>query len=167
MSLKYKGFPTSVPLSIVAFSDCDYASCPDTRRSISGYAFVFNGCAISWLSKQQQSIASSTTEAENMALATTCRQAVWYLYGFTQLSYSIPMMIMAANTSSSSVAENPINNPGMKHIDDSYLFIREHRIRKAFAFPCVPSNDNTADLMTKALNSVGDHGHTQRLDLSE
>ena len=68
MSLKYKRSPTSVPLSVVAFSDSDYASCRDTRRSVSGYAFMFNGCAISWLSKKQQSVASSATEAEFMAL---------------------------------------------------------------------------------------------------
>ena len=64
MSLQYKCSPTSVPLSIVAFSDSDYASCRDTRRSISGYAFMLNGWAISWLSKVQQSVASPTTEAE-------------------------------------------------------------------------------------------------------
>ena len=73
MSLKYKCSPTSVPLSIVAFANSDYASCRDTRRSVSGYAVMLNGCAIFWLSKKQQSVASSTTEAEYMALATTSR----------------------------------------------------------------------------------------------
>ena len=71
MSLKYKRSPTSVPLSIVAFSNSDYASCRVTRRSVSGYAFMLNGYAISCLSKKQQSVASSTTEAEYMAIATT------------------------------------------------------------------------------------------------
>ena len=76
MFLKYNRFPTSLSLSIVGFSDSDYASCRDTRRSVSCCTFMLNGCAVSWLSKKQQSVASSTTEAEYMALAITCRQAV-------------------------------------------------------------------------------------------
>ena len=167
MSLKYERFTTSVPLSIVAFSDSDYASCRDTRHSVTGYAFILNGCAISWFSKKQYSVASSTTEAEYMALATTSRQAVWYLNAFTQLGYTIPITIMTDNTSSINVAENPINNTRTKHIDVAYHFTREHLIRKSFTLSYVPSNDTTADFMTKGLNSVAQHGHTQRLGLSE
>ena len=118
--IKYTRSLTSDPLSIVAFSVSDYASCRDTRRSVSGSAFMLNGCAISWLSKKPQSVASSTTEAEYMALATTSRQAVWYLNAFTQLSYTIPIMIIADNTSSINVAEKPIYNPRTKHIDVAY-----------------------------------------------
>ena len=167
MSLKYKHSPTSVSESIVAVSNSDYASCRDTRRAVSGYAFMLNGCAISWLSMKPQSVASTTTEAEYMALATTSRQAVWYLNAFTQLGYTLPIMIMADNTSSINIAENPINNPLTKHIDVGYHFMREHLIRKSFTLFYVPSNEKIADLMTEALNSVAHHGHTQRLRLSE
>ena len=167
MSLKYKRSTTSIPLSIVAFSDSDYASCRDTRRSVSGYAFMLNCCHISWLSKKQQSVASSTIEAEYMALTTTFRQAVWYLNTFKQLGYTIPRTMIAGNTSSINVAENPINNPPTQHIDVAYHFTREHLMRKSFTLSYVLSNDNTADLMTKGLNSVAHHGHTQRLGLSE
>ena len=128
---------------------------------------MFNGSSISWLSKKQQSVASSTTEAEYMALATISRQAVWYFNAFRQLGYNIPITIMADNTSCINVAENPINNPRTKHIDVAYHFTREHLIRKSFTLSHVPSNDNTADLMTKGLNSVAYYGYTQRLGLSE
>ena len=74
---------------------------------------------------------------------------------------------MADNTSSINVAENPINNPPTKHIDVAYHFTRERLIRKSFTLSYVPSNDNTADLMTKEFNSVAHDGYTQRLGLSE
>ena len=149
MSLKYKRSPTSVPLSIIAFSNSDYASCRDTRRSVSAYAVMLNGCAISWLSKKQQSVASSTTEAEYMALATTSRQALWYINAFTQLGYYIPITIMADHTPGINIAQNPIHNSRTKHLDVAYHFTREHLIRQSFNLSYVPSNDKTADLMTK------------------
>jgi len=65
-----------IPLLITGYSNTDYASCRDTRRSVSGYVFLLNGCAISWLSKKQNSVSTSTTESEYMALATTARQAL-------------------------------------------------------------------------------------------
>ena len=167
MSLNYKRCPTSVPWSIVAFSDSDYASCCDTRRYISGYAFMLNRCALFQLFKKQQSVALSTTEAEYMALATTSGQGVWNLNACTQLSYTIPIIIMAHNTSRMNVAENPIHNFQTKHIDIAYHFTREHLSCKHVTHSYVPSNDNTADLMPKGLNYVACHGHTQRLGSSE
>ena len=74
---------------------------------------------------------------------------------------------MADNTSTIYVADNPINDPRTKDIDISYHLTREHRIRKSFTLSYVPSNDDTAALMTKGLNSVAHHLHTQRLGLSE
>ena len=74
---------------------------------------------------------------------------------------------MADNTSTINVAENPIHNSRTKHIDVAYHFTREHLIRKSFTLSYVPSNDNTANLMTTGLKAVAHHGHTQRLGLSE
>jgi len=75
-----------------------------------------------WLSKKQNSVYSSTTESEYMALATTGRQALWYINSLSQLGLTIPVELKADNTLSISVAENPINNPRTKHIDVSYHF---------------------------------------------
>ena len=102
-----------------------------------------------------------------MALATTSRQAVCYLNVFRQPVYTIPMTIMADNTSSTNVAENPIKNPRTKQINVAYHSTRKHLIRKYFTLSYVPSNDNTADLMTNEVNSVAHHVQTQCLGLSE
>jgi len=156
-----------IPLLITDYSDADYASCRDPRRSVSGYVFLLNGCAISWLSKKQNLVSTSTTESEYMALATTARQALWYIYGLSQLGFPIPVELKAGNTSSINVAENPINNPKTKHIDVCYHFTREHLIRKSFNLSYVPTGENLVDIMTKGLPSVLHNRHTQGLGLTE
>ena len=156
-----------IPLLITVYSDADYASCRDTRRSISGYVFLLNGCAISWLSKKQNSVSTSTTESEYMALATTARQALWYINGLSQLGFTIPVKLKADNTSSINVAENPINNPKTKYIDVSYHFTREQLIRKSFTLSYVLTGQNLANIMMKGLTSVLHQRHTEGLGLTE
>jgi len=156
-----------IPLLVTGYSDADYASCRDTRRSVSGYTFLLNGCAISWLSKKQNSVLTSTTESEYMALATTAQQALWYINRLSQLGFTIPVELKADNTSSINVAENPINNPKTKHIDVCYHFTREHLICKSFTLSYVSTGKNLADIMTKGRPSVLHNRHTRGLGLTE
>ena len=52
---------------VFGFVDLDFVGDLDKRRSISGYVFTFAGGAISWMSKIQDTVALSTTEAEYIA----------------------------------------------------------------------------------------------------
>jgi len=61
---------------IEAYTDADHAS-QTYRHSISGYAFLINGGAVSWSSKKQPLIALSTTEAEYIAAAHLTKEALW------------------------------------------------------------------------------------------
>jgi len=102
-----------------------------------------------------------------MALATTARQALWYINRLSQLGFTIPVELKADNTSSINVAENPVKNLKTKHIDVSYHFTREHLICKSFTLNYVPTSKNLADIMTKGLPSVLQQRHTQGLGLTE
>ena len=62
-------FSGSQSLKLSAFSDADWAGNQEDRRSISGFVAMINGAAISWSSKKQSSMATSSTEAEYMALS--------------------------------------------------------------------------------------------------
>ena len=59
------------------YCDANYAEDPCDCKSMSGYAFILMGGAISWKSKKQTSVFLSTTEAEYYALGIACQEAIW------------------------------------------------------------------------------------------
>ena len=59
----------SLPSSLRAFSDLDYAVDRLNRKSILGYVYMFAGGPIAWISRKQKLVATSTTEAEYIALS--------------------------------------------------------------------------------------------------
>ncbi|KAD6796174.1 hypothetical protein E3N88_07070 [Mikania micrantha] len=62
---------------LVAFSDSDYAGCKLTRKSTSGGCQFLGNCLVSWQSKKQTSVATSTAEAEYIAAAGCTSQILW------------------------------------------------------------------------------------------
>ena len=94
-------YPRNGTLELTGYSDASYGNCLDTCRSYSGYVFYLGQCAISWMSKKQQSVATSTTEAEYMALSLTAQQAIWYMHSFQQLHFNIPIDLKCDNCNGS------------------------------------------------------------------
>ncbi|XP_019052077.1 PREDICTED: uncharacterized protein LOC104590526 [Nelumbo nucifera] len=70
-------FPTGSSLCLSAFSDADWAGCPNTRRSITGWHMFLGDSLISWKSKKQDRVSKSSTESEYWAMSAACSEITW------------------------------------------------------------------------------------------
>jgi hypothetical protein len=75
-------YPRNGSLTLTGYSDTCYADCITTRCSYSGYVLYLGDCPILWISRKQESLGTSTTKAEYMALSLAARQASWYKHSF-------------------------------------------------------------------------------------
>ena len=80
-------YSRSSNLSVVGYSDADYAENIDTRRSTTGYTFLFCGGAISWNSKKQLTIVLWTTEAQYMVAIYAAKEVIWLQRLFRDIGF--------------------------------------------------------------------------------
>jgi len=64
-------------LHVEGYCDADWASCPDDRRSTSGYCAFVGGKLVSWISKKQPVVSRSTAEAEYRAMSVCLSEMIW------------------------------------------------------------------------------------------
>ena len=139
---------------LIGYTDADGMSQPD-RRAISGYAFLYNGGAVSWSSKHQELVALSTTEAEYVAATHAAKEAMW-IHSFLSDLFgdSSPTTLFCDNQSAISLAHNDQFHARTKHIDIRFHFIRwiveEGKIKLLYC----PTDSQVADVLTKALPST-------------
>jgi len=74
VALEYR---TDDKLNMFVYVDADHAGDQATRRSMTGYILMFNGKAVTWVSKRQGIVASSTCEAEYIAMAVTAKESLY------------------------------------------------------------------------------------------
>ena len=142
---------------IVGYVDADFAGDLPTRKSTTGYVFTLAGAAVSWLSKLQPIIATSTTYAEYIALTTAAQEAVSLklLFNAFRTNTSSAVPIYEDNQGAVAISENHgAQSSKSKHFDVRYHYVRELITLKQIVVHKISSADNLADIFTKALARI-------------
>ena len=146
-------YSSSKNFNLVGYSDSDWGGDIDDRKSTSGFLFCIGETAFTWSSKKQSIVTLSTCEAEYVAAATCVCHAIWIrkLLKTMHLPQEDAIEIFVDNKSAIALGKNPIFHDRSKHIDTRYHFIRESISKKEVQLKYVKSQDQVADIFTKAL----------------
>ncbi|GAU11134.1 hypothetical protein TSUD_197580 [Trifolium subterraneum] len=144
---------SSPPFSLRAYSDPDWATNQDDRRSISRSCIYFGPNLISWGSKKQPLVAHSSTEAEYRSMANTTAELLWIQSLLKELEVPyLPPTLLCDNLSAVSLAHNPVLHSRTKHIELDIHFVREKVLSKQLQVLHVPASEQLVDPLTKSLS---------------
>lgn len=140
---------------LTAYVDSDWAGDTSDRRSNTGYVAVLAGGPISWSSRKQRTVALSTMEAEYMALSDATKEIVYIRDLLKHIRHesilSEPTVIYCDNQSAIKLSKNSVFHSRSKHIDIRYHFSREAQERGDIIVKYVPTDEMSADVLTKSI----------------
>jgi hypothetical protein len=146
----------SEDLTVPGYTDSDFQSDIDDRRSTSGFVFLLGKGAFSWRSFKQSTTADSTTEAEYVAASEAAKEAVWIRKFLQELevvpSIEAPIPLYCDNNGAIAQAVEPRSHQRTKHIERRFHLIRDIISRGDIKMVKVASADNLADPFTKPLS---------------
>ncbi len=140
-------------LSLIGYSDSDFANCRDTSCSISGYSFSLGSGTVSWNSKKQRRTADSSCYAEYIALHHAGKELIFLCKLLEGLGHapSSPTPLHCDNDAARRLVEDPSNHANVKHFrvkyHSTYDLVEEELARVA----PIRSSENVGDILTKPL----------------
>ncbi|KAJ9553092.1 hypothetical protein OSB04_017137 [Centaurea solstitialis] len=147
-------FKSNGHLKTQVYTDADWAGDKGNRRSTSGYFTLVGGNLVTWRSKKQKVVALSSAEAEFRGISRGLAEVLWIRKLLREVGFppKETSRIMCDNEAAIKISENPVQHDRTKHVEVDRHFIKEKLETKVIEIPFVRSEDQLADILTKAVN---------------
>jgi hypothetical protein len=138
------------------YTDADHGGNKDNGCSTGGYVTCFGGGAVDWRSWLQPFVTLSTTEAEFVAAVEAGKAIKWTRSILQEFGYPVDHLstLLIDNQSALTVSKNPEHHGRMKHLDLKFFWLRDQVEAGMISHIYIPTSDQIADILTKALPRV-------------
>ncbi|CAB0007815.1 unnamed protein product [Nesidiocoris tenuis] len=145
-------FHADSPDDLEVYCDSDYAGDRSSTKSTSGYVIYFNGGPVSWKSRKQPTTSTSSTDAELVSAAESCRELIYIKSLIKELTGKDRNATMYIdNTNTIRMIKTGAMNFKRKHIDIKYHWLNEKFVEGLMKVDHVSTELQIADIFTKPL----------------
>jgi hypothetical protein len=140
---------------LITYTDADWATDTDDRKSQLGYVIKYDDSAIAWRTKKQSTVALSTTEAELYALSAAVQESLWIKHFMNNLGFDIQKVkVYEDNNGVISIVKNNKKDGRTKHIEIKHNFLRDEIRKGKLELTYLKTELQLADSFTKPLGRI-------------
>nr|GEW72751.1 hypothetical protein [Tanacetum cinerariifolium] len=141
-------------LKLRTYADFDWARCPATRKFVSGYCVFLGDSLITWKSKKQSTLSSSSAKAEYRSMASATCEVIWLsnFLGDMSVKNLLPVVMYCDNSSALQIAANPVFHEKSKQFEIDVHLVREKVSSGVIKTEKIHTTQQIADILTKGLD---------------
>lgn len=160
-------YSSTTDFTLSAFTDADWNSCKDSRRSTSGFCMFLGTSLISWKSMKQDTVSHSSAESEYQAMSFAVREVQWLVNMLRKFDVPQrgPVPFFCDSTAAIHIENNAVFHERTKHLESDCHKVRDMVKCGLIKTLHVTSSNQIADTFTKTLQPGLFHSFVGKMGL--